>query len=169
MSKFNLLSRMLLAWVLLTPIAWSANPANQVLVGKGIYKALFWDIYQAELFAEKKPWQHNQAYSLRLTYFRNFDGKSIAERSIEEMRGLGFQDESKLQEWLQTMLKIFPDVQKGESITGVRQASGATEFFKNNQKIGWVEDPEFGRWFFGIWLDEKTSAPDLRVQLLGES
>jgi hypothetical protein len=30
-----------------------------------------------------------------------------------------------------------------------------------------IEDPEFARAFFAIWLDERTSAGRLRIRLLG--
>lgn len=171
MNLFQKILKVGLVWLALIPVSWSSSavPANQVLVGKGVYTVLFWEVYQAELFAESRPWQSNQEYSLTLTYLRNFEGKAIAQRSVEEIRGLGFQDEQKLKSWLEVMLEIFPDVVEGESLTGVRQASGSTAFFKDGEAIGRIEDPEFSRWFFGIWLDENTSAPQLRLQLLGQS
>ena len=32
--------------------------------------------------------------------------------------------------------------------------------------LGEIADPEFGRAFFAIWLDPRTSAPQLRANLL---
>jgi ribosomal protein L10 len=35
--------------------------------------------------------------------------------------------------------------------------------------LGTIDDPEFSRFFFGIWLDPRTQKPDLRSALLGGS
>jgi hypothetical protein len=40
------------------------------------------------------------------------------------------------------------------------------EFWVNGQRTGAVADPQFARLFFGIWLDERSSQPRLRSQLL---
>jgi hypothetical protein len=37
----------------------------------------------------------------------------------------------------------------------------------NDKPIGNIDDAEFARAFFAIWLDPKTSEPSLRKQLLG--
>ena len=41
-------------------------------------------------------------------------------------------------------------------------------FFVNGQLKGDVREPEFARFFFGIWLSPKTSEPTLRDALLGK-
>jgi hypothetical protein len=41
-------------------------------------------------------------------------------------------------------------------------------FFRNGTPIGDIDDREFARAFFAIWLDPRTSEPELRKQLLGE-
>lgn len=138
------------------------------LVGEGIYSVVFWDVYQAQLYAKSPYWNPTSRYALKLTYFREFKGQDIAERSIEEIKGLGYSNPSKLNTWLETMQKLFPDVAKNDSLTGVRQDNGSTAFFHNDQSLGSIKDPEFAKWFFGIWLHENTSAPKLRAQLLGQ-
>jgi hypothetical protein len=107
--------------------------------------------------------------ALKLSYLRTLRGRKIADRSIEEMRGIGITDEVKLAAWHTQMRNIFPDVQDGVSLTGVWTASGESIFFKNGQEIGRIKDPDFGKAFFDIWLSDKTSAPRLRQKLLGAS
>ena len=34
------------------------------------------------------------------------------------------------------------------------------------EKLGRIDDADFANAFFGIWLNERTSAPDLRAALL---
>lgn len=65
--------------------------------------------------------------------------------------------------------RITPDVNDGDSITGVNLPRRPVRFYKNGTPIGTIEDPEFARAFFAIWFDPRTSEPVLRRQLLGES
>ena len=44
---------------------------------------------------------------------------------------------------------------------------GQTIFYEGDQELGRINDPEFSRRFFSIWLSTKTSAPEIRLSLLG--
>jgi len=138
-------------------------------VGDGRLSYMIWDVYDAALYASEGVWQKTKPYALQLSYLRDFKGKKIADRSIEEMRGQGITDEMKLAAWHAQMDKIFPDVTDGDVLTGIYTDSGDSIFYKNGEEIGQINDPEFSAAFFGIWLDENTSAPELRKKLLGVS
>jgi Chalcone isomerase-like len=105
--------------------------------------------------------------ALELQYARALEGKAIAERSLKEMQGLDTIDAASAERWLQQMRQIFPDVNKGDRITGVQRPGEAARFFVNGQPRGEVRDAEFTRLFFGIWLSPRTSQPKLREALLG--
>lgn len=137
------------------------------LVGSSRLSFLFWDVYDATLYAPQARWQPDGPYALAIRYLRDLEGEVIASRSIEEMEGLGLSDEAKQQEWYEQMAAIFPDVEEGVVLTGVRDKSGRTLFYKYDIRLGIVDDPAFADWFFGIWLNEKTSEPDMRERLLG--
>lgn len=137
------------------------------LVGSGRLRVLFWDVYDAALYAPKGRWEPTRPYALVITYLRSLKGADIAERSTDEIREQGFTDEAKLNAWYRQMLGIFPDVEEGMMITGVRDEDGRTLFYKKDMRIGIIDDPEFAQWFFAIWLDEKTPEPRLRNDLLG--
>ena len=128
---------------------------------------MFWDVYVATLYAPGGVWQEDEPFALSLAYKRKLRGKDIAERSIEEMRSQGFSDEDRLAVWHEAMERIFPDVDENTTLTGVRDARGSAVFYRNGERIGNVEDAAFSDWFFGIWLNEKTSEPELREKLLG--
>jgi hypothetical protein len=104
--------------------------------------------------------------ALELEYARPLEGKAIAERSLKEMQGLDSIDAALAERWLQQMRQIFPDVKKGDRITGVQRPGEAARFFVNGQPRGEVRDAEFMRLFFGIWLSPRTSQPRLREALL---
>ena len=138
-------------------------------VGEGRLTYMFWDVYDAVLYAPDGQWSQNKPYALHLSYLRDIKGEKIADRSVKEMRAQGFSDEVKLAMWHAQMEEIFPDVREGDALTGLRTREGHTVFFQDGTEIGRIKDPEFSKRFFDIWLHENTSAPELRLKLLGRS
>jgi hypothetical protein len=84
------------------------------------------------------------------------------------MRRLGYEDGTKLDRWRQAMVEAFPNVRKGDRITGVFRPGEGAQFFHNGRLTAMVADPEFARAFFSIWLDPKTREPKLRAALIGQ-
>ena len=146
-----------------------AEIPNASLVGEGRLKVLFWKVFDAQLYAPKGEWSMQAPFALSLNYLRRLDGEKIAERSIDEIRDQGFNNEAKLDNWLQQMRAIFPDVDQTTTLTGVYKPQQATLFYLNGELIGRVDDPAFGERFFNIWLGEKSSQPKLRNKLIGET
>jgi hypothetical protein len=141
---------------------------NAELVGETRMQYLFWDVYDISLTAPEGEWRKDAPFALTLSYLMDLKGDDIAERSVEEMRGLGYGDEMKLAAWYSEMRRIFPNVKNGSLLTGLYNPGKPTKFYHNGKLAGEVRDPEFGKAFFGIWLDEKTSEPKLRQRLLGQ-
>ena len=144
------------------------NISDAQIMGEARYQFLFMDIYDATLFAPKSGWSFEKPFALKLEYLRNLSGERIADRSAKEIRQLGFSNEVKLADWHEQMINIFPDVKKGASLTGVYKPNAETVFYSQNKAIGTIKDPEFGKWFFGIWLSEQTSDNEFRKALLGQ-
>lgn len=137
-------------------------------VGTGELRYAFWPVYQAMLYAPHGAWSPDKPFALSLVYQRSISGKTIAETSIQEIRRLYKTDEFQLAAWYEQMLSIFPDVHKGSRLTGFRTREGHTVFFRNDQKIGEITDPDFTRAFFSIWLSPRTRDPELRQRILGQ-
>lgn len=137
------------------------------VVGTGRMSFLLWDLYDATLHAPDGNWDADAPYALTLSYLRDLRGRSIALTSTEEIRRLGEVEEGRIESWREQMEAIFPDVSDGVSLTGIRDEAGSALFYRDSALIGRVDDPDFSRLFFGIWLDERTIAPDLRAELLG--
>ena len=127
------------------------------------------EVYDARLWTPR-GFRHSQAmqqaFALELQYLRKLEGSAIASRSIDEMRRVGSFTDAQAQAWLAAMREIFPNVSAGERITGVNLPGEGAEFWVNGQRVGAVKDVNFARLFFGIWLDERTSEPKMRAQLL---
>lgn len=161
---------MLKKWVLgLALYILSLNPvlAKDIMIGQGSLHYLIWHVYDATLYASDKSFSFDKPFKLHLDYKRDLKGDDIADRSAQEIRQLGLNDEVKLATWHAQMKAIFPDIKDGVRLTGVYAPNKPTIFYKNNAKIGVIKDPDFGKWFFRIWLDRNTSEPELRQALLG--
>jgi hypothetical protein len=126
-------------------------------------------VYDARLWVFP-AFRHGQypehAFALELQYLRRLEGAAIASSSLSEMRRVGSFTEAQAQSWEAALRGIFPDIGPGERITGVNLPGVGVEFWVNGQRVGSVADPLFARLFFGIWLNERTSEPKLRTQLL---
>lgn len=140
--------------------------------GSGLYTYWGFDVYQASLWVEAgfdATALPRQRYALDLQYLRNFKGRDIAQRSIDEMRRVGSFSEAQARSWLEAMEGVFPDVSAGDRLTGVHLPGRGAQFYANGKLRGEIADPEFAFLFFGIWLSDKTSAPKLRLTLLGQA
>lgn len=142
---------------------------NAVVVGRGVLSYAFWDIYEAVLYAPKGRWTPSAPFALSLEYYYAIDGKSIADKSVQEMRKQGFTDEVKLAAWNVQMKSIFPDVKPGTVLSAIYMPGKETIFYRGNDVLGSIRGDAFAQAFFNIWLGEKSSAPELRRALLGES
>lgn len=130
--------------------------------GSGEFRRFGFLVYEATLWAGDDP-QH-PPLALRLDYKRNIKGKAIAEASVKEM--LRFvSSEALLAQWSLQMQRIFPDVKPGDHILGIYRQDEA-RFYQEDRLIGAIDSPGFAEAFFAIWLDVRTSAPDLRIALL---
>jgi hypothetical protein len=110
-----------------------------------------------------------QPLVLELEYLRSLKGRSIAERSIQEMRRAGSFTDEQAARWQAEMTRLFPDVKAGDRITGIHRPSEGAAFLYNDQPVGLIADPVFSRLFFGIWLAPTTSEPAMRETLLGRA
>lgn len=136
--------------------------------GGGELKYFGLSIYDGFYWSAARSFSVTQPFALDLHYHRNLEGGGIAERSIDEIRKLGVGSPDEHARWLAAMRRLFPDVRRGDRLTGVNLPGRGAKFFHNGAAIGEIADPGFARAFFGIWLDPKTSRPDFRKLLLGE-
>lgn len=155
----------------------AANPAHPELPGSRlqgeatfryfgfrVYNVRLWTRpgFRPELLAE-------QPLMLELHYLRKLNGRAIAERSLQEMQRAGPIPEAQAQRWLARMTSLFPDIQDGDKLTGQHLPGVGARFWFNGRAVGQIDEPEFSRLFFGIWLAPTTSEPELRQALLGQS
>jgi hypothetical protein len=170
----------LLAWALVLPVAHALTPSAAVrntlpaarLAGQGDMRWLGIPLYAAQLWttapAQTAHNLHQAPFALELRYAVRISGTTLAESSTQEITRLGWGDAQARQRWHEAMQRVFPDVTRGDRLTGLHVPGQGAQFFFNDRPVGRIDDPVFSQAFFAIWLDPRTQAPQLRQALLRE-
>lgn len=176
-SNCNTLRRRLLLAAALTPLAAMANVLPQLPAlsgvrwqrwGSGELRRFGFRVYRATLWAGSDDPQQ-PPYALELEYALSISGERLAATSVDEMRHIGVGDAVLRARWGEELRRLFPDVRAGERIVGMHLPEGAVFYHQAESRtrlLGRIDDPAFARAFFAIWLNSKSSAPELRAILL---
>lgn len=154
-----------LAQALPAPVAEVVPEARRV--GEHRFHKFLFHVYDAWLWAPGAKFAKEAAHVLEIRYAREFKGRDLAARSIVEMRQQGRRDDGRFARWEAEMQRVFPDIKPGDRLVGVALPGREARFHDGTKWLGTIADPEFVDAFFGIWLDEKTSEPEMRRALLG--
>ncbi len=179
LTRWPILLALLLALVLPAQAQRSAAPvppelAQAELVPRGQARLRVWgfEIYDASLWSSPgfaADAFDAQPLALELRYLRDFSAQDIAQRSLKEMQRQGALKPEQEKRWLGEMLRVFPDIRKGDRLLGLHRPGQGAVFWFNGQPRGEIRDTDFSRLFFGIWLSPRTSEPALRSALLGSA
>ena len=157
---------LLLAW----PLAGVAGGRDDIPLaglqrwGSGQFRRFGFLVYDASLWVSGAD-PLRPPLALNLSYHWSIAGRDITVASVKEIRNLGLAESARLELWGKQMAALFPDVRPGDQLLG-HYLPDAAEFYFNGRYIGRIEDPAFAHAFFAIWLDARTSAPELRAALL---
>lgn len=172
MQKLRALS-LLASLLLLAPFCYGNSTDTKSnafkTVGEGHYSYWFWQLYHARLQSSDGlfvDYQQSTPLKLELTYQRDITKQEFIDATMEQWKiQLGaVQKVHKI--WAGELNTLWRDVKKGDKLTAVLRADGLVDFYFNDELLGRTTDPAFGFAFFDIWLSEKTTAPELRKQLL---
>jgi hypothetical protein len=148
------------------PMALAAELPMLKPLGEGRLRWFGLHVYDSSLWVPGDAWSFDRVFALDIRYAMSIRGRDLTQRSLEEMRKLGFADPAKLRRWEEAMDRVFPDIRPGDRLVGVSIPGREARFYSQERLLGTVPDPEFARAFFAIWLDEKTSEPGLRARML---
>lgn len=159
-----------LSAVLVGATPGQANQQSWALIGQGQFSFWGFSVYTASLWAgaefESEQWRQ-APLRLRLQYQRQLSAKDITERSLQEMARAAPLQSTQTRAWRQYLLRCLRDVNAGDTLSATHDGLGAIRFTHNDQATCRIEDADFARRFLGIWLAARTSAPALRLTLLG--
>jgi len=149
-----------------TSQGWAALVPSAQKVGEGQLRRWGFLVYDATLWSTTGRFEPDQPFALSLTYARSISRDQIVEASLDQMRELGV-DVDQHPEWAQALREVFVDVNEGDTLTGVHRPGEGAVFFEGDRLTGQI-DQNLSQAFFAIWLDPDTTAPDLRLALLGK-
>lgn len=175
MNRVRALSALFLMAVSLTfvSVTQAEKPAWEVFlpkaseVGSGQFRWWGFLVYDASLWAPLGDYRPGSPFALSLRYAREISKADIVEASIDQMRDLGL-PVGRHPEWSKKLNQVMASVKAGDTLTGVYTPGQGAVFFHNDKLTGQV-DERLAKAFFAIWLDPKTSQPQLRQALLGET
>lgn len=153
----------------LPPVFVQQEIAGATLLGEGQMRFFGLRIYDARLWvAPQFQASDFDSYplALELTYHRAFSGADIARRSIKEIELQGEVSPAQLERWQQVLTSLMPDVMPGDRLTGFYHPQQGMHLWRGDTALGSIADAELARRFFGIWLSEDSSEPELRSALL---
>ena len=141
------------------------------LVGKIHFKKWIFSVYDAELFSQSNSFSWDKPFLLKLVYSRSLSGKSIAERTVNEIVKQHPQiSKTNQKKYYDIFANIIPDVSNGYILYGFIDENGDGQIYtKNNKLLGTITDKKLTKYFFEIWLSDNSSYPLLSKQLRGIS
>ncbi len=149
------------------PEATYSGAGRLTIIGFDIYDSTLWITSGFSIAAYLK-----HPLALELAYLRSFEASAIAKRSISEMRRVGSFTDEQAERWQTVMAALFPNVKKGDKLTGVYSPTQGIRFLFNGKALAQpkeLADQEFAQLFIGIWLSPKTSEPKVRALLLAKA
>lgn len=162
-------------------LAFSATPAlanhsevNAAIpgaqrVGEARYNLLTIPLFHAELWTANGAFSWDRNFALTLTYDRAITSRALLSRTVTEMTQRGAGDAASLAPFVDRLRPCFPDVARGDRITGVSTGANTARFYLNGAQRCEVEWPGLRRNFFGIWLDARGGQRGMSERLRGAS
>ncbi len=137
------------------------------LSGEARLRVLFWNVYDARLFTADGSYSENDyPIALQLSYLRDIDKDDLVDETMNQWRQQGIDAHPRIDEWLFELAALWKDVRKNDAITLVVDSEGRSNFYFNDELLGQIPDPEFGKNFAAIWLSENTTSPRVRERLI---
>lgn len=148
---------------------WREQLPQAELVGSGDFSWFGFSVYNAKLWSPARQVDFTEPFALELTYRRTISRETLVDTSLDEIRRINGEplDSEQQSAWTKQMSQAFVDVKDGTRITGVFLPGEGCRFYVDGKLQHVIDDQEFARAFFSIWLDPQTRSPKLRAALLG--
>ena len=141
---------------------------NNQCVGKVEFKKWFFDVYDAELLTQNGRFSWEQPFVLKIHYLMNFKSKTIANSAISE---ISKQHKVEVREnktkYSEIIDSVIPNIKKNSDLYGYMDKDGYAYIFTRDKLVGKIKDKQLSRYFFEIWLSDKTSHHIMSTKLRG--
>ncbi|MEO1082308.1 MAG: chalcone isomerase family protein [Pseudomonadota bacterium] len=138
-------------------------------VGEARLRVFLWSIYNSRLYTPSGSYREgDRPLRLEIEYLINVRRAALVERTGDEWDAMGRRHPHK-EVWLTRLNELWPDIQEKDVLSIELDGENRSTFFYNGERLGRIEDPDFGPQFVDIWLSEDSTRPALREALLGDS
>lgn len=130
----------------------------------------FWGlkVYQIFLWSEHKNFSYDKKFAIQINYNMAFSSEDLAKRSIYEIKRNHFLSEQEEKKYYLQLKQIFTPVKSGDQKVALFIPDQGLLMFSNANLNGKVSDLRLARLFVDIWLDEKSSYPEITRKILGK-
>jgi len=146
----------------------SLVPAAQ-RVGKARFTVVFFDIYDAELFAPDGRLDRAGPYALRLTYLINAKKARIVSQTVKEMKRQTSASAAQIDGWIPLMERHFISMDKGTSADFIHTADGRLVLVAEGRVLSEITDRDFITALMDVWLGPKVRDKSFQRALMGQS
>jgi hypothetical protein len=148
---------------------WKTRYPDLRVVGTGILRVLFMDIYSLTLHSKEHDYRLSDHFALEFNYIKSISKNIIVDASMDELSKAPNVGSVELKAWKQILEKGISDMRVGEKASVVFSKSGDVEFWSEKHESISFQDLKFAKNFAAIWLGPQTSHPKLRLALLGKN
>ena len=168
------MKKLLAILILIPSLSWTSEVDQEFfkspkLIGEGTLKVLMWEVYDLRLFTDGTPFSWSDKFMLEFDYSRELKKESVIDASLKEFKLQPNVTDKDIEAWKVYLEQVIQSVQKGTKASIMWVPEGHIVFNYEGSAPSTIENEDFARAFFNIWLGEKTSRPKLRSQLLGDS
>jgi Chalcone isomerase-like len=143
------------------------NGVKWIRSGSGVLKVFLFKVYDATLWIPQgNSISFARPLALEMLYSLSVKADDIVESSETEIARITRPSAETLRKWTLDMKRAFPSVKSGDRLLGIHDPQKGAKFFHNGVLTAAIDDVEFSRAFFKIWLDKQTKRPELRNALL---
>ncbi|MFN9252509.1 MAG: chalcone isomerase family protein [Holosporaceae bacterium] len=144
---------------------------NNSRLGQSTYDWFLIKLYTAELWAPTAVQSMDQLwqtpFALSLTYDISIRPAKLAQVTLEQMEHQAPVAPDVAERWVQQLTQLYPPIAKGTTLIGLYNPAGRMALYCDGKLLGELQDGDFAKRFFQIWLDARSSYPKNRLQLLG--
>lgn len=140
------------------------------LSGSAILRHYGRPVYSAKLFIDPGTFSPEdltrESFALDFEYRKACEGRAIAQAVATQMNDMGNAGTTQIGAWQHTLQRLLPDIGTDDHLTAVFWPGRGTGFFRNGEWLGDIPGNDFAKAYFGLWLDDTSTMPGMRQQLL---
>lgn len=165
---FKLIKVLMIAGLLMTNSVLASPLSGLSSSGKSELSWFLISVYEAQLFTSSGQFQYGDyPQALEIEYYRHISKENLIKATKDQWEDQSI-NHPKIDAWLVELETVFPDVKPQDKLVFTIDKNGSNQFYLNDKPLGNIANQDFSQLFLDIWVSEKTTYPDLRLELIGD-